>query len=277
MATEKDKPKTNTLAQHLSEIQKSLKAPKGQYNKFGNYNYRSCEDILEALKEVLPDGLFVRVWDEIIQVGERYYVKATASISDGENEICSPAFAREPESKKGMDEAQLTGATSSYARKYALNALFCIDDTKDPDATNEHKTGKMNPIDKTGNKELDQWCKDSIDELAVDGRTTLESFDKKWDKIQYSENYEKLTEEQQGILNDQYDNSRKQIKTPQQIWLADAKKKIEDLKTPEEIIEWCRDNPGKDLSEKQVEWFDGVVKAQTAKVSQAPMEQRNGV
>ena len=273
MVEKKDK----SLAHHLSEIQRTLKAPKGQYNKFGNYNYRSCEDILEALKDVLPDGLFVRVWDEIIQVGERYYVKATASISDGHGEISSPAFAREPLSKKGMDEAQITGSTSSYARKYALNALFCIDDTKDADATNDHKTGKMNPVDKTGNKDLDKWWKDSLGRLEVDGRTTLNSFDAVWNSIQYSDEYEKLTDEQRGVLNDQYDNSRKQIKTPQQIWLADAKKKIEELKTPEEIITWVKDNPGNNLSEKQVEWFDGVVKAHTAKVSQAPMEQRNGV
>lgn len=121
----------------LSRIQKELKAPKGQRNKFGNYNYRSCEDILEAVKPLL-NGACLTIEDEIVLIGDRFYVKATATLRVKDSSISASAYAREPLSKKGMDEAQITGATSSYARKYALNGLFCIDDTKDSDATNTH-------------------------------------------------------------------------------------------------------------------------------------------
>lgn len=126
------------IAERLNEIQKSLKAHKGQTNNFGKYKYRSCEDILEALKKHLGDDVFVTVTDDLVMIGDRFYVKATATISDGEDSIQVSAFAREAVSKKGMDESQLTGATSSYARKYALSGLFCIDDNKDADATNKH-------------------------------------------------------------------------------------------------------------------------------------------
>ena len=123
----------------LAEIQAKLKAPKNQRNNFGNYSYRSCEDILEALKPIInPMGFWVTLNDEIVQVGDRYYVKAIATITDGKISWSNTAFAREEESKKGMDGSQVTGASSSYARKYALNGLLSIDDTKDSDATNTH-------------------------------------------------------------------------------------------------------------------------------------------
>lgn len=121
----------------VAQIQAKLKAPKGQMNKFGGYKYRSCEDILEAVKPLLGD-LVLTISDDIVAVGDRVYVKATATLSDGEHTMSATAFAREAETKKGMDEAQITGSASSYARKYALNGLFCIDDTKDADATNDH-------------------------------------------------------------------------------------------------------------------------------------------
>ena len=130
-------------------IQQELKAPKNQRNNFGNYNYRSCEDILEAVKPLLKKhklGLFIK--DEIVNIGERYYVKANAIIYDEDNKLLADisAYAREEETKKGMDASQITGAASSYARKYALNGLFAIDDTKDADATNTHnKEIKVNP------------------------------------------------------------------------------------------------------------------------------------
>ena len=116
----------------LNKIQTKLKAPKGQTNSFGKYKYRSCEDILEAVKPLLGEATLT-VWDEIVLVGDRFYVKATASLQSGEERAETSAFAREAEEKKGMDVAQVTGAASSYARKYALNGLFCIDDNKDPD------------------------------------------------------------------------------------------------------------------------------------------------
>ena len=125
----------------LVEVQNKLKAPKSQFNKFGNYAYRNCEDILEALKPILAEvKAVVNISDEVVLVGERYYIKATVKFIDAETgEIVeASAMAREEENKKGMDSSQLTGSTSSYARKYALNGLFAIDDTKDSDTTNTH-------------------------------------------------------------------------------------------------------------------------------------------
>ena len=128
------------LTQRVGDIQHKLKAPKGQYNYFGKYNYRSCEDILEGVKPLLKEhNLALLIDDEIVQIGERYYVKATAKITDGREIVSATAYAREPDTKKGMDESQITGATSSYARKYALNALLCIDDTKDADTMDNSK------------------------------------------------------------------------------------------------------------------------------------------
>ena len=128
------------LTQRVGDIQHKLKAPKGQYNSFGKYNYRSCEDILEGVKPLLKEhDLALLIDDEIVQIGERYYVKATAKITDGRECVSATAYAREPDIKKGMDESQITGATSSYARKYALNALLCIDDTKDADTMDNSK------------------------------------------------------------------------------------------------------------------------------------------
>lgn len=116
-------------------IQSTLKAPKGQYNSFGKYHYRSAEDILEAVKPLLAEnGLSMTISDTLENIGTRYYVKATATLTDGEDSVSVSAYAREEETKKGMDGSQITGAASSYARKYALNGLFLIDDTKDADA-----------------------------------------------------------------------------------------------------------------------------------------------
>jgi len=143
----------------LQKIQTALKAPKGQTNKFGGYKYRNCEDILEAVKPLLAEhGFHLTISDEIVAVGDpissyeaadtgtvkaktisgRVYVKATATLFSGDGKIVATttAYAREEDNKKGMDAAQLTGACSSYARKYALNGLFCIDDTKDADFNN---------------------------------------------------------------------------------------------------------------------------------------------
>jgi hypothetical protein len=117
----------------LAQIQKDLKAPKSQYNSFGKYNYRSCEDILEGLKAVLGD-LVVTITDDVEMVGDRIYIKSTVTVTDGKVAITNSAFARESLAKKGMDDSQITGTASSYARKYALNGMFLIDDTKDADS-----------------------------------------------------------------------------------------------------------------------------------------------
>ena len=128
----------------LNEIQQKLKAPKGQFNSFGKYKYRSCEDILEAIKPLLGDGVLT-LTDEMVLIGDRYYVKAFAQLTNGEEKITVSAYARESLVKKGMDESQITGTASSYARKYALNGLFCIDDTKDADTMDNAKEGTTKP------------------------------------------------------------------------------------------------------------------------------------
>ena len=132
---------TKNFYEKLLAVQTMLKAPKNQYNAFGKYNYRNCEDILEAVKPICKEiKAVVYLTDEIVLIGERYYVKATAYFVDVETgeRISAVAYAREEETKKGMDGSQVTGASSSYARKYALNGLFDIDDTKDSDTTNTH-------------------------------------------------------------------------------------------------------------------------------------------
>jgi essential recombination function protein len=132
-----------TLQQKLIEIQAELKAPKSQYNKFGGYNYRNCEYILEAVKPLCAKHEIVPLLsDEVVMIGDRFYIKATAKVTDGKDEISTTAFARESKDKKGMDESQITGSASSYARKYALNGLFCIDDTKDADFMDNSQNSK---------------------------------------------------------------------------------------------------------------------------------------
>ena len=130
----------------LGAVQKILKAPKNQFNSFGKYNYRSCEDILEAAKPLcIENGLVLTISDDVVEVGGRIYIKATATVYSTEDKtdcVSVHALAREADEKRGMDSAQVTGSTSSYARKYALNGLFSIDDTKDADATNDHGKGK---------------------------------------------------------------------------------------------------------------------------------------
>jgi len=138
---EKKEIRKESIHQTLVRIQKDLKAPKGQYNKFSNFYYRSCEDILEAVKPLL-NGCYLTLSDKIVVSQDRFYVEARARIcNENGQSIEVPAYAREAEDKKGMDAAQITGAASSYARKYALNGLFAIDDNKDADAKEGKKTG----------------------------------------------------------------------------------------------------------------------------------------
>lgn len=138
------------ITEVLSAIQNELKAPKNQYNSFGKYNFRNCEDILEALKPILAKHKAINLLsDEVVLIGDRFYIKATATLQIGDEKISVTAFAREEDSKKGMDSSQLTGSTSSYARKYALNGLYAIDDTKDadtpPNENSDNKAGKKEP------------------------------------------------------------------------------------------------------------------------------------
>ena len=134
---------SKTVHEVLCVIQTQLKAAKGQQNKFGGYKYRSAEDILEALKPLLAEHkATVVLSDKLVMVGERYYVEATCTLTVGGESITTSSYAREEESKKGMDGSQVTGASSSYARKYAMNGMFAIDDSKDSDATNTHGKDK---------------------------------------------------------------------------------------------------------------------------------------
>lgn len=170
------------IYEKLLAIQQELKAPKGQYNSFGKYKYRSCEDILEAVKPIcVKYNALLTVSDDLVYMGDRYYIKATATLANTEDSsikiynneydeitkqpireiIVNTAYAREEETKKGMDGSQITGTASSYARKYALNGLFCIDDTKDAD-TDEFKKQEEKPEPK-----IDQKSIDLINDLAT--------------------------------------------------------------------------------------------------------------
>lgn len=151
-----------TIYEKLAKIQSTLKAPKSQYNAYAKFYYRSCEDILEALKPLLAEAkATLTIGDELELIGNRYYVKATVRFIDLENDaqIMNTAYAREDDTKKGMDGSQVTGASSTYARKYALNGLFCIDDTKDADATNgmpdQENSKKGNGGQKQSNQQRD--------------------------------------------------------------------------------------------------------------------------
>lgn len=171
----------------LAEIQAKVKAPKGQYNSFGKYKYRSAEDILEAVKQVInPMGFSITIQDDIACVGDRFYIKATAILTNGTEIYSATAFAREEESKKGMDGSQVTGASSSYARKYALNGLFALDDTQDSDATNTHgKTEvkqEVKPATKTADEQVMQSWKMAVDKCQTK-EELIALFNNKKDRI----------------------------------------------------------------------------------------------
>ena len=149
----------------LIKVQATLNAPKSQFNSFGKYHYRSCEDIMGALKPLLAaEGLFQHVSDEIVMIGDRHYVKATVTVTDGELSVSNSALAREDRDKKGMDGAQVTGASSSYARKYALNGMWNIDDSKDAD-TNEFRDQQA----RQAKNEIKQQSKPSLE--RIEGQT----------------------------------------------------------------------------------------------------------
>jgi hypothetical protein len=179
---------------NLVKIQAELKAPKNQTNAFGKYKYRSAEDIIEAVKPILCKyGTALVVSDEVVQVGDRIYIKATATLLDGtDDRISVCGWAREEEVKKGMDAAQISGACSSYARKYALNGLFAIDDTKDADATNDHKDEvgeekRMKLITLLENTIWDENLK-SKQAIKISAYTTNEQYDKAYRIILANQN-----------------------------------------------------------------------------------------
>ena len=167
-----------TIYEKLSAIQVKLNAPKKQYNSYGRYNYRSCEDILEGLKSHLEETkTAVTVNDEIVLIGERYYVKATATLHDCESDksVSNTAYAREELTKKGMDASQITGSTSSYARKYALNGLFCIDDVKDADTRdNRQKEAEEQAKAESEAKDIENSVIDDLKARALKARCVAE-------------------------------------------------------------------------------------------------------
>ena len=213
--------KIEIIDRTLQAIQTELKAPKGQYNKFGNYKYRSCEDILEAVKPILAKyGATIIITDDIEVRGDRYYVRATAVLRVGEKVIgTTQAFAREPEDKKGMDTSQITGTASSYARKYALNGLLLIDDTKDEDSNElrEEKAAKAATSQKKIKTEEEMKATETqtIDALALTAvkarlAETSKQLGKTLDeealcKMVGCESLDKMTYPQLRILNDNID------------------------------------------------------------------------
>lgn len=151
----------------LIEIQKKLKAPKGQYNSFGKYKYRSAEDILEAVKPLCHENNCTLILSDTLEnIGDRYYIKATVAITNGTETVSVSAYAREDETKKGMDGSQITGTASSYARKYALNGLFCIDDTKDAD-TDEYKRQSTGNSKKESQKAAPKFSREELETKIV--------------------------------------------------------------------------------------------------------------
>lgn len=165
-----------TVYEKLVKVQTELKAPKGQYNSFGKYKYRSCEDIVESVKPILSKyNLGLNLSDELVLIGDRYYIKATASIiNPAGDDIVATAYAREPQELKGMSDSQITGTASSYARKYALNGLFAIDDTKDAD-TDEFTKQQLDKtlLDEATKLQIDlgnvaKYLKKSVGELTND-------------------------------------------------------------------------------------------------------------
>ncbi|MFQ7375323.1 MAG: ERF family protein [Enterococcus casseliflavus] len=196
--------KERTFLERVSLLITELKAPKSQRNNFGKYNYRSAEDILEAVKPLANNyGLVPKLSDEPVMIGDWHYIKATASIKDvktGEVEIAT-AYAREPLAKKGMDESQITGTASSYARKYAMNGLYQIDDTKDADTdeyTEQVKQATPKPITKTQQQAL-QKRSDEIAELAkLESKNFFDQITEK--KIGYSVDISKINTEQLATL-----------------------------------------------------------------------------
>lgn len=184
----------SNIQEVLLEIQARLKAPKLQNNNFGKYKYRSCEDILEAVKPILNNNNTTLVLsDELINIGERYYIKATATLNYKGESLSVHAYAREELNKKGMDESQITGASSSYARKYALNGLFLIDDTRDSDATNQGNSdkGKLKQVVTSLNEEASEEIEAKNEKKYAGFKEDLESCEDMeslilcWDQIKH--------------------------------------------------------------------------------------------
>ena len=249
--------KSKSLQQKLIEIQTELKAPKNQKNTFGNYNYRSCEDILEAVKPLLKEhNLLLMITDELVNIGERYYIQARVILNDTANDtqIEVMGYAREEETKKGMDGSQITGASSSYARKYALNGLFLIDDAKDSDATNKGEakaTGKAStpkpkdrPVDQVTKTERKALAESIINMIVKEGKTDEQVKAEAGDVCAHYSTFEangKLTE------------GRRSPNEMSAKWCQSTRHKIEaDLKKAEKQKQAVVEKAKKDLGAEEV-------------------------
>lgn len=219
-----------TIYEKLLSIQTELKAPKSQYNSFGKYNYRNCEDILEAVKPLCAKYKAVSVMgDEVIQIGERYYIKSTARLIDLESDgvVENTAYAREEAEKKGMDGSQVTGASSSYARKYALNGLFAIDDTKDSDTTNNGQTTPKEGTKAKQTAKTEAWkltkseLVTKFGDVVSNAEKCIEYYEKSLGDIPYSE----WDEETCKAIRKDLEKKRQQKKKKEQ-------KETEDVEPP---------------------------------------------
>ena len=201
----------------IISIQNELKAPKGQFNSFGRYKYRSCEDILEAVKPLLHKySCSLNISDEVVMVGDRFYVKSTATLRKDTGEVISSsvACAREDEAKKGMDGAQVTGAASSYARKYALNGLFCIDDTKDADTDEYIKNTKpeKEPAEKDKNCNLYIQLEKKVSESKIEIDALMKYLKANDKRLPKDVTYESLPEKYLEALIKNFDSISNKIK-----------------------------------------------------------------
>lgn len=205
----------------LIKIQKELKAPKNQMNNFGGYKYRSCEDILEAVKPLL-NGAMLTITDEMIQLGDRYYVKATATLTASDKSISVSAYAREALDKKGMDSAQITGAASSYARKYCLNGLFLIDDTKDADTMDNTEKVQNNPPAAPNNAVPEKPDIPETDEMKARAAEILDDFESSKDLMELTEKYNNYRDEVNSKMSQGYKD-----------WLRNGYNSVKTLLTKE--------------------------------------------
>lgn len=197
------------IYEKLATIQQSLVAPKNQYNSFGDYKYRSCEDILEGLKPCLQQAkAAVTISDELVLIGERYYIKATATLFDceGDGSVSNTAYARETESRPKMDVSQITGSASSYARKYALNGLFCIDDAKDIDTENNVQQAN----EEMSQEEIEKTKISEIKQKALSERCKKENIDEgKLMNLYKVKSFAELSEKQFRNINDHWADIKK--------------------------------------------------------------------
>jgi len=261
------------MFEKLSAVQSTVKATKDAYNSFGKYNYRSCESILEAVKPVLQEyKCSIVLKDDVVQIGERFYIKATAEFIDCESDdksLSVSSFAREEETKKGMDGAQITGSSSSYARKYALAGLLLLDDNKDPDAMNKHGKDKDNnkkPAEEPFPDVNDNVSEDKVKQLEAiytvfqkeHRETFLKLMNTKYKIKNLSElNTQQFVKYREELLTKAEDAKKSRLENMVSVFAQKSGKSVDEAK---QVIELCI---GKNLSDVMIAEFHKVVKEVT--------------